>query len=214
MSAPDTTPILLAPEAGRRKLDPARELLHWRSGATVLVAAVLAGIVQALLWAMVAPGEQFVVYKDGSYLPLPTESPRQFTAVAIMLLLSVAAGAALAAAAWAWRSVRGTAMLLTVGFAGAVGALTAYLLGPVMTDGTDPASIGASAIDQLVTAEPTAGNAMVILLEPLIAIAVYTFLVAWHGEKDLGTGLPQPLPAVPQGPQTPEMVTFGPQGRP
>jgi hypothetical protein len=168
------------------------ELERWRAVAWVLGIAVVVGVGQALIWARIAPGEPFVVYKDATYLPLPTVSSYQFHAVAFYLLLSVVAGFCLGGVAWRWRAARGTAMLLGVGFAAAVGAFTAYQLGGVFAPGVDPASYGPSTSSHLVTAPPTSGSLIVILLEPLFAVAVYTFLVAWNGEPDLDTDLPQP----------------------
>ena len=49
-------------------------------------------------------------------------------------------------------------------------------------------------------APPTTGTLLVVLAQPAMAAAVYTFLVAWNGRPDLGTGIPQtaePIEHVP-----------------
>jgi hypothetical protein len=161
------------------------ELRLWRAGAVVVGATVIVGALQGLLWSRIAPGEQFKVYTDGGFLPLPTESYHQFTSIAIFALLGFVVAAAAATLTWHWRSVRGATMALVVVGGNALGALTAYLVGRVLASGVDPESIGNSSVESIVRAAPTLGNAMVIIIQPAIAIAVYTFLVAWNGQSDL-----------------------------
>ena len=166
------------------------ELLLWRAAGTVVAVLAVVGVLQAILWSLIAPGEQFKVYTDGQYLPLPTESYHQFTSIAIFALIELTVGVAAATLAWHWRSVRGTAMLLVMAGGNAVGALVAYLIGRVLVNGVDPASIGASSAESLVKAAPTLGNVMVLVVQPAVAVAVYTFLVAWSGRPDLGRVTP------------------------
>ena len=40
---------------------------------------------------------------------------------------------------------------------------------------------------------PTTGTILVVLAQPALAAAVYTFLVAWNGRPDLGTGVDRVL---------------------
>ncbi len=162
---------------GLHDMPPGRlraELLQWRSAAVIIGAALIAGCGQGLLWAAVAPGEQFHLAKDGGYFKLPTESYHQFTSIAIFLLLAVVVGVVLTTAAWCWRSVRGTTTLLVVVLANGLGALTAYLLGRVITDGVDPSLVGA---------------------------ALYTFLAIWNGSPDLGRPTGRPAPDQRLAPQ-------------
>lgn len=161
------------------------ELKLWRASAAVIGSLVVLGALQGLLWSRIAPGEQFFVNTDGSFGGLPTESYHQFTSIAIFALISLVVAVASATLTWHWRSVRGTTMALVVVGGNALGALVAYLLGRVLASGVDPASIGNSSAASIVRAAPTVGNAMVIIVQPAIAIAVYTFLVAWNGQPDL-----------------------------
>ncbi len=176
------------------------ELRLWRAGAVVVGAAVLVGALQGVLWSRIAPGEQFKVYTDGGFLPLPTESYHQFTSIAIFALIGVVVAVSAATLTWHWRSVRGTTMALVVVGANALGALTAYLLGRVLATGVDPASVGNSSVESIVRAAPTLGNAMVLIIQPAIAVAVYTFLVAWNGQPGLGRPQDSLAVSVPAAP--------------
>ncbi|MET3805017.1 uncharacterized protein YaiE (UPF0345 family) [Nakamurella sp. UYEF19] len=179
------------------------ELKLWRSGAAIVVGTVILGLLQAVLWSRIAPGEQFKVYTDGQYLPLPTESYHQFTSVAIFALIGVVVGVAVGTLCWHWRSVRGISTALVVAGANGLGALTAYLVGRVLVSGVDPASVGNSSVESVVTSAATLGNAMVIIAQPAIAVAVYTFLVAWNGQPDLSRGA-QTAPDVSATAPTPQ----------
>jgi hypothetical protein len=76
-------------------------------------------------------------------------------------------------------------MLLALVGGSLLGALAAWLTGNWLASGTDPASVGASAADSIVIAPPTIGTILVVLAQPALAAAVYTFLVAWNGHPDL-----------------------------
>ncbi len=153
---------------------------------------MLLGALQGVLWSLIAPGEQFVVYSNGQYLPLPTESYHQFISIAVFVLIGFVVGLAVATAIWHWRSVRGTTTLLVVACANGLGALTAYLLGHALVSGVDPAAIGATSAASVVTAAPSLGSALVLVAQPAVAVAVYTFLVAWNGWPDLAVPTPPP----------------------
>lgn len=162
------------------------ELRYWRAGAAMLVGAVLVGVLQAWLWSQIAPGEQFQVATDGQAFALPTESYHQFTSIAIFALIGLVVAVGSAAAAWHWRSLRGAAMLGIVMYSNVIGALTAYQLGAVLANGVDPAALGKSDAVSIVTAPPTLGNVLVIVIQPAIAAAIYTFMALWNGHADLG----------------------------
>jgi hypothetical protein len=167
------------------------EIRHWRACCAMLAGCVILGVAQAVSWAAIAPGEQFKVFKDGTFLPLPTESTHQYTSVALFTLIALVVGVSVAIAGWSWRSLRGSVMLLAVGAANGLGALTAYLLGRVLTSGVDPSSVGPSAVESVVRAAPALGGVIVIVVQPAVAVALYTFLVAWNGLPDLGRGEPR-----------------------
>jgi hypothetical protein len=170
-----------------------KELLYWRSGAVIVLTTVVLGALQGLLWSRVAPPEQYFVAADGEFGGLPTESYHQFTSIAIFALLGVVVGVAVATAVWHWRSIRGTVGVLTLVAANVLGALTAYLLGRVLATGVDPSSVGPTDAQSVVTAAPTLGNVVVTVVQPALAVAVYTFLVLWNGNPTLGR------PTAPDG---------------
>jgi hypothetical protein len=63
-------------------------------------------------------------------------------------------------------------------------------VGLLLATGVDPATVGASAADSIVIAAPTTGTFLVVMAQPAMAAAVYTFLVAWNGRPDLGRSIP------------------------
>ena len=88
--------------------------------------------------------------------------------------------------------------------------------GSWLAPGVDPASVGATAADSIVIAPPTTGTILVVLAQPAMAAAVYTFLVAWNGHPDLGTGADQSadverVPVVDDGAGVDESVGGRPE---
>lgn len=165
----------------------------------VLLACGGAGVLQGLIWAFLAPGMPYKVLADGRYAGLPTTSSYHFVSLALFCWLGIIAGALIAIGAWRFGATRGWPMLLAVVGGSAAAALIAWGLGILVAPGTDPASVGASSADSIVTAPPTTGTILVVLAQPAIAALVYTFLVAWNGEPDLAAatrvgGTPQTDP--------------------
>ena len=156
-----------------------------RTLAGVLIACAVAGVLQGLIWAFLAPGMPYKVLADGRSAPLPTTSSYHFVGLALFCWLGIIAGVLIALGAWRVRAARGWPMLLVVTSGSAAGALIAWGLGLLVAPGTDPTSVGASAAESIVTAPPTTGTILGVLAQPAIATLVYTFLVAWNGQPDL-----------------------------
>jgi hypothetical protein len=76
-------------------------------------------------------------------------------------------------------------MLVTVVGGSLVGATVGWLVGELLAGGVDPATIGPTATDSIVTAPATTGTALVVLAQPALAATVYTFLAAWNGHPTL-----------------------------
>jgi hypothetical protein len=152
----------------------------------VLGSCLLAGLLQGILWALTAPGVPYKVLADGRFGALPTTSTYHFVGVAEFALSGIAIGIVLAVGAWQLRIARGWPMLVTLVAGSFAGAAIAWLLGLLFAPGVDPASVGSTAADSIVTAPPTIGTWLVILAQPALAAATYTWLVAWSGEPDLG----------------------------
>jgi len=161
-----------------------------RTAAIVLAVCGVAGILQGLIWAFLAPGVPYKVLDDGRYAPLPTTSSYHFVSLALFCWLGIVAGVLIALGAWRARAARGWPMLLVVAGGSAAGALIAWGLGLLVAPGTDPASVGASGVQTIVTAPPTTGTILAVLAEPAVAAVVATFLVAWNGQPDLGLSRP------------------------
>jgi len=167
----------------------------------VLGVCLAVGVVQGVVWAFVAPGVPYKVLADGRYGPLPTTSTYHFVDVAIFALSGMVIGILLAIGAWQLRAARGWQMVVTLVGGSFLGALLAWAVGAWLAPGVDPASVGATAADSIVVAPPTTGTVLVVLAQPALAAAVYTFLVAWNGRPDLGRG-ELVTPAAAGTPQT------------
>lgn len=155
--------------------------------ALVIVVGVLLvlGVLQGVAWAAVAPGVPYKVLADGRFGALPTTSTYYFVAAAIFALSGMVIGIVVAAAAWQARSARGWQMAVTVVGGSVVGATVGWLVGEALAGGVDPASVGVTAADSIVTAPATTGTWLVVLAQPTLAAAVYTFLAAWNGHPTL-----------------------------
>lgn len=166
----------------------ARAQRHRRVARAVIAAvAVLLGVGQAIVWSRVAPGQQVLVYQDGSYVSLPTADYHPFDGLALAAFAGAAIGLIVAVAAWRVRAIRGAATLVAVAVGTAAGSAVCYGLGLLLAGGVDPASVGATGSASIVVAGANMGTPLVMVVEPLIAIATYTFLAAWDGRADLGS---------------------------
>lgn len=168
------------PRAGARSNELRRALL------LMLGICVVIGLVQGAVWAFTAPGIPYQVLADGRSGALPTTSTYHFVDVALFALSGSAIGILLAVGAWHVRWTRGWQMLVALVGGSLLGAVIAWAFGSWLAPGTDPASVGSSAADSIVIAPPTIGTILVVLAQPALAAAVYTFLVAWNGHPDLG----------------------------
>ncbi len=166
----------------------------------LVLVCLAAGVVQALIWAFLAPGVPYKVLADGRYGALPTTTSYHFVSLALFCWLGIVVGALVATGAWRARASRGWQMFLLLVGGSAAGALIAWGLGLLVAPGTDPASVGASSADSIVVAPPSTGTVLAVLAQPTVAALVYTFLAAWNGRPDLGVSS---LPPVVLGDGTP-----------
>ena len=163
-------------------------------GGVIVAILAIVGVVQGVFWAWVAPGEQVKVYADGSYGALPTADFHPFVDLALFVLSGIVIGLIAGAAVWQARSIRGVGALLVVVAGSLIGAALAYWIGLAMVTGVDPATVGATGKEQIVVQAPRLSTPLVMLAQPALAAAVYTFLAAWNGGRpDLGrTGFMDP----------------------
>lgn len=156
------------------------------SAGVIVGGLVVLGVIQGIVWSQVAPGQQAKVYTNGSYGSLPTADYHPFTDLAIFVLAGIAVGLVAAVAAWRVRGIRGTTTLLALFVGASAGAAVAFGVGLLLATGVDPATVGATGHESIVVAAPKLATPLVLLAEPLAAVVVYTFLVAWDGRPDLG----------------------------
>jgi len=153
---------------------------------TIVVGLVILGVLQGVVWAQVAPGQQAKVYANGAYGSLPTADYHPFTDLAIFVLAGLAVGVVAAVAAWRVRGIRGTTTLLALFVGASAGAAAAFAVGLLLASGVDPATVGATGHESIVVAAPKLATWLVLVAEPLAAVGVYTFLAAWDSRPDLG----------------------------
>jgi hypothetical protein len=158
------------------------------------------GVIQGIVWAFTAPGIPYKVLADGRFGALPTTSTYHFVDVAVFALSGMVIGIVLAVGTWQVRAARGWQVLLALVGGSLVGAVVAWVVGAWLAPGVDPATVGATGADSIVIAPPTTGTILVVLAQPALAAAIYTFLVAWNGHPDLGRGrvTGQPAAGTPQ----------------
>ncbi len=178
-AGPGTPPPVAPVSPGGLSRDGRRAL------GVVLGALLVLAVLQGVAWAAVAPGVPYKVLADGRFGALPTTSTYLFVAAATFALSGMVLGIVVAAAAWQARSARGWQMLVTVVGGSLVGAAVAWLIGELLARGVDPATVGATAADSIVTAAPTTGTWLVVLAQPALAAVVYTFMAAWNGHPTL-----------------------------
>lgn len=161
----------------------------------VTAVGILAGVLQAFGWSLLAPQQRWIIYPDGTFLSLPMESANRYTAIALFVLMSTVIGVVLAVAAWQIRFARGSLMILALVIGSALGSLIALLLGESLIGGVVPAILAQTppATPTMVSMIP--GLSWVsLIVTPLAALVPYTLFAAWHADPDLSR---------PQGPETP-----------
>lgn len=161
----------------------------------VTTVGILAGLVQAVAWSLLAPQQRWIVYPDGTFLSLPMESANRYTAIALFVLMSTIIGIVLAVAAWQIRFARGPRMILALVVGGALGSLVALLLGEALIGGVIPAIVAQTPPTEPTMVSMIPGLSWVsVIVTPLAALVPYTLFAAWHSEPDLSR---------PQGPEDP-----------
>ena len=157
-----------------------------RPGLLILIGALVAGVVEAWIWASIAPGVQYQVFSNKTWAALPTETQHIFFAFAMFALIGLFVGAAIALVGWQLRPLRGVVMLLIIGVAAAAGSALAATLGVAWATGTDPGSVAVAGVSEVVTAPAVLTGWPAYVAAPAAAVVVYTFLVAWNGLPQLG----------------------------
>lgn len=172
-------------------------LMRSRRAAVIPVALtavfLLLGVLAGWVWHRLAPVELSLVLRDGSTVPLPTESNHVFDGVALFALMGLAAGLVTGAALWQWRSHRGAVVLLAGVLGSLLSAWVAYRGGLWLSDA--PSMPGAAG--SVVALPPVLSSPVVVVAQPLGAALAYGTAVSFSGDDDLGRAGSRPPPQQP-----------------
>ncbi|SNT21538.1 DUF2567 domain-containing protein [Rhodococcoides kyotonense] len=148
------------------------------------VVAVAVGVLAGLIWALLAPAEQYVVVVPGQGAALTGESLHRFDALALFVCIAFVCGVLLPVASWTRKRFRGPVLFLgTLIGAGlgssamlGVGVWVAGLLHPRPDD---------PAVGSLVDVAPGVGSLLVLLIQPLVTSLVVLLLAAMNPHDNL-----------------------------
>lgn len=156
-----------------------------RSAARVVLVAVGLGVVGAVLWGLLAPGEQLVVVGDDRGVPLTGESAHVFDAVAIFVLITGVTALLTAVGAWRLARSRGPVLFAGVLLGSIVGTLTTAVFGEGVARLRFPRP-DTLELHQIVTVAPGMGTILAFLVAPLVASAAVLVLASIDPRDDLG----------------------------
>lgn len=177
------------------------------------IAVFLVNAVVGTLWSIMAPGQQFKVFSNGSYISLPTADYHPFEGLALFVLATAAIGLVSAVAIWRVREVRGVTTLVLLVIVSAVGSFVAAVIARLFGPSISPSDFASTLGNTVATVRPQLTTPLVLVAEPLVAALVYTFLVAWDGRPDLGRRTDLQPETGPQPDARPESET-GLESRP
>ncbi|TLF81109.1 DUF2567 domain-containing protein [Nocardia cyriacigeorgica] len=160
----------------------------------IAAAVIVANLLGALVWALLAPAEQLLVVQPGRGAALTGESAHRFDAVAIFVCVGAVIGVCSAVGAWRWRRMRGPIAFAGLLFGSLAGGWLMALLGQYLADANHPRPTDPP-VGQIVTLPPEVGTWLALVPQPLIASLVVLFLAALSSSEDLGTGYAGPVGA-------------------
>lgn len=158
-----------------------------RAGATTIVALAAAGALVGVLWYAVAPRAKGRVNDSGQALLIgPPDSDVFFAGDGWFVVLTVTIGLAAALVSWWWRAPRGPLQVLALAVGGLVGALSTWGVGHLLGGRGDITALVANAdVGDIVTAPLRLRSSVALVVEPLIAVAVYVICVGFAARDDL-----------------------------
>ncbi|WP_433521858.1 DUF2567 domain-containing protein [Nocardia pseudovaccinii] len=169
-----------------------------RAAALIAVGVVLLSVVGGVVWAFVAPAEQYLVVKaragevPAKGAALTGESVHQFDALAIFVCIGAVLGVLTAIGAWRWRRVRGPLLQLGLLIGSGAGAYVMSKVGEQIMQWQHPMPHD-PAVGQIVLLPVDVGSWLALLVQPLLASLIVLFLAALSPTEDLGTGFSGPL---------------------
>ncbi|MBB3038760.1 DUF2567 domain-containing protein [Hoyosella altamirensis] len=150
----------------------------------ILAVCVVAGVVAAGVWALLAPPARYVITDQGQAL-LPGDNLHLFDSLAIFVGVTAVAGAICGAAVWVMRRRRGpAAVLMLVGGSG-LGSGIAALLGGALAELRVPDPFDDSGV-AIVSLPPEVTAWQALIFQPLVAVFVYFIAAGVSSDPDLG----------------------------
>ncbi|MFE3444878.1 DUF2567 domain-containing protein [Nocardia sp. NPDC059180] len=169
-------------------VDPGAAVRREVGAAGVIAAAVIvANLIGAVVWGLLAPTEQLLVVQPGRGAALTGESAHQFDAVAMFVCAGAVIGVLSAVGAWRWRRMRGPIPYAGLLFGSIAGGWLMALLGEYIADWNNPRPADPP-VGQIVALPTEVGTWLAMVPQPLIASLVVLFLAALSTSEDLGTG--------------------------
>lgn len=188
----------IGPVGSARLVGVRREL---RAAALIAVGVVLLSVLGGVVWAFVAPAEQYLVVKArAGAVPakgsaLTGESVHQFDALAIFVCIGAVLGVLTAIGVWRWRRTRGPLLYIGLLIGSGAGAYVMAKVGEQIMRWQHPMPYD-PAVGHIVRLPVDVGSWLALIVQPLLASLIVLFLAALSPAEDLGTGFSGPFGAA------------------
>lgn len=160
------------------------ELARWKIFAYPAALSVVLGALGGVVWALLAPVEQFWVVSPGRGAALTGESVHRFDALALLVCISLVLGIALPVGFWAWSRARGPILYLGLLTGAAFGSAVALGAGILLAGRLHPRPDDPAA-GSVVSVAPGFESPLVLVVQPLVASLVVLLLVAMNPHDNL-----------------------------
>ncbi|WP_433193366.1 DUF2567 domain-containing protein [Nocardia sp. CA-107356] len=187
--------VSLAAPRSVQRLGVRREL---RAAALIAVGVLLVSMLGGVVWAVIAPTEQFLVVKaragavPAKGAALTGESAHQFDALAIFVCIGAVLGVLTAIGVWRWRRARGPLLQVGLLIGSVAGAYLMSKVGEQIMQWQHPMPHDPP-VGQIVRLPVEVGSWLALIVQPLLASLIVLFLAALSSSEDLGTGFSGPF---------------------
>ncbi|TFI45169.1 DUF2567 domain-containing protein [Rhodococcus sp. 1R11] len=148
-------------------------------GVTIALSAV-----GGLLWGLLAPSQQLLVFAQDRGATLTGESLHRFDALALFVLVSFALGILVPIGWWLWISQRGPRLFVAVLTGSLIGSVAAMLVGNGVAALRFPRA-DEPAVGSIVRVAPSIDTPTVLIVQALTASLVILLLAAMNPNDDL-----------------------------